>query len=250
MKKLLVALGIVLGLVVVAGLVASFFLGSIVKAGVNKVAPRITGTTVTLDSASISPWSGSGSLSGLFVGNPPGWTAPKLAYLGKVSLDVKPMSLLGDTIAINEVILEQPEFIYETKIVSSNVSDLLKQIEKNLGTDSTTPTAETKSGSAKKIAIKRLLIRNAKVTVGVGSSAVTVPMENLELTDLGTPENGLTSTQLIFAVSKQIVGNMAVAAAGALKTIGSSTGALSAEGVKKIGEGIKGIFKKDEPAKK
>ncbi len=247
MKKLLVTLGIVLGVLLICGFVVSFFLGSIVKAGVNRMGPKITGTTVTLDSARISPWTGAGSLQGLYIGNPPGWQSDKLAYLGRVSVDVAPMSLMGDTIVIQDVDVEQPEFVYETKLINSNVNDLLKQVEKALGggTDSS-PASDAKP---KKIAIKHLVLRDAKVTVGIGASAVTVPMPNIELHDLGTPENGLTPNQLIFAVSKQIVANIVSSAAGAIKTIGVTSGAAAAEGVKKMGESIKGFFNKEEKAK-
>jgi len=34
---------------------------------------------------------------------------------------------------INELVIEQPEFLYETKIVSSNIGDLLKNIEQSMG---------------------------------------------------------------------------------------------------------------------
>ena len=53
MKKTLIIFGSLLALVVIGAFVASFFLGAIVTKGVNDFAPGITGTKVTLDSASI-----------------------------------------------------------------------------------------------------------------------------------------------------------------------------------------------------
>ena len=49
--------------------------------------------------------------------------------LGKVHIDVKPFSIFGDHIVINEIIIDQPEFAYETKIIASNIGDLMKNIE-------------------------------------------------------------------------------------------------------------------------
>src|SRR5688572_29295235 len=106
-----------------------FFLGGIVKSAVNKFGPGLTQTKVVLDGANISPLSGVGTLTGLSVGNPAGWSPVDAFRLGKVHVSMEPFSLMKETIIINEIVVEQPEFFYETKIVSSNVGDLLKNIE-------------------------------------------------------------------------------------------------------------------------
>ncbi|MFO1452338.1 MAG: AsmA family protein [Opitutaceae bacterium] len=251
MKKLLVGLALCALALLAVGIALSFFIGSIAKKGVNTLAPRITGTTVTLDSAQISPWNGTGTLKGLYIGNPKGWTSEKLAYLGMVHIDLVPTSLMSDTIVIEKVVIEKPEFVYETKIISSNVSELMKQVEKNLGT---APAPDPKSKNktpdpGKKYSIKHLSLKDAKVTIGVGVNSVTVPMENFEVNDLGTPEEGLTVNQLVFAVGKQVTAKIVVAAVGSLKTVGTTSGAAASEGVKKIGESIKGLFGGEEKPK-
>src|SRR4051812_23251666 len=115
-KKLLIIGGVLAALALVAFFTLQFFLGSIVKTAVNNFAPKLTGTKVTLDAAAVSPLSGSGTLSGFFVGNPPGWSSDKAFYLGKVHMDMVPFSVFGDHIVINEIVIDQPEFVYETKI--------------------------------------------------------------------------------------------------------------------------------------
>ena len=140
MKKFLIILGCLAALVVIAGIVASFFLGTIVTKGVNTFAPKITGTRVTLDSATISPLTGSGTLTGLFVGNPEGWKSDKAFSFAKIHVSVVPGSLIGDHIIVKDVLIDGPEFVYETKIISSNIKDLLKNIEKNTGASGSTIT--------------------------------------------------------------------------------------------------------------
>ncbi len=71
-SKLLISVGVLVAIAVVAVVIVSKTLDSAVTKGINKFAPQITGTTVLLESASISPLSGSGSLSGLVIGNPEG----------------------------------------------------------------------------------------------------------------------------------------------------------------------------------
>jgi hypothetical protein len=249
MKKLLIILGSLLALVVIAGIVASFFLGSMVTKGVNTFAPKITGTVVTLDSASISPLTGSGTLKGLFVGNPEGWKSDKAFSFEKIHVSVVPGSILGDHIVVKEVIIDSPQFVYETKIVSSNIKDLLAQIEKNIGGGTSEKPAEqptTKEGKPLKFEVKSFRLENAKVTLGVGPTAITVPMPPIVLTDLGTKEGGITPDQLAAKVMTNILSNITKAVANSALNVGGSAGAATSDAVsgaaKKAGEGIKKLF--------
>jgi uncharacterized protein involved in outer membrane biogenesis len=245
-SKLLISVGVLVAVAVVAVVIVSKTIDSAVTKGVNTFAPQITGTTVNLESARISPLSGSGSLSGLVIGNPDGWSDNNLASLGHIHLDVAPMSLLGDTIVIEDMVIEAPEFRYETKLVASNVKDLLKNIEKIAVAGTEEEAAE--DSAEKRIAIKRFILRNGKVSIGTGDAAVTVPLPDLELNDLGSPDNGLTPVQLAGAVSKEVVGDIIGASVKALTTMGDTSGASALEGVKDVGGAIKGIFggKKDK----
>ena len=130
------------GLGIAAVVLVSMNLGKIVTAGVNRFGPSLTQTTLTLDSATISPFNGVGTLNRLVVGNPKGWSENPLCSVAKIHIDIVPSSLTGDHIIINEVTIEAPEFNYETKIIASNVNDLLKNIDQALGGKATTMTRE------------------------------------------------------------------------------------------------------------
>src|SRR4051812_37759840 len=181
MKKILLYLGgSLLLLIVVVYVGLQFFLGSIVKKGVNTFAPKITQTKVELSSAKLSPFSGVGTLDGLFVGNPEGWSSPKAFYLGKIHVDIEPRSLFGDHIVINEIVIEQPEFVYETRVVASNIGDLLKNIEQSVGSKDRSAQPTAKDGQPKKFEVKRFVLQNGQVTVGVaGAGAVSATMPPL-----------------------------------------------------------------------
>ncbi|MCX6956717.1 MAG: hypothetical protein NTV51_31710, partial [Verrucomicrobia bacterium] len=156
MKKVTIIVGGLVALLLVAYLCLDVFLGSVVKAGVNSFAPKLTQTKVELSGARISPLSGSGTLSGLVVGNPKGWSDNNLCSLGKIRIDVVPFSILGDHIVVNEIEIDAPEFNYETKIIASNVADLLKNIEAAMGGGKdAAPQATTKSGQPIKFEVKK-----------------------------------------------------------------------------------------------
>lgn len=249
MKKFfLFLIGALLVLTAVVYLGGQFFLGSVVKAGVNRLGPKITQTKVELANASISPVSGAGTLTGLFVGNPPGWSSDKAFYLGQIHVDLEPFSVLGDHVVINEIIIDQPEFVYETKVVASNIGDLLKNIEQSVGSSSKTPEDGAKTEKPMKLEVKKFTLRNGKVTLGVGPAAVTLSMPPIELTDLGTKEGGITPQQLAFAVMRSVTaGVIASSTQALLKTVpnvGAAAGAAAGDAVKKTGETLKGLFEK------
>jgi len=247
MKKLLVILGALFGLVLIGGIVLTFTLGPIITKGVNTFGPKITGTKVTLDSVSVSPFTGSFTMSGLFVGNPEGWKSDKAFYMSKVHVSVSPLSvpgaLLGGHVVIKEVLIDSPEFVYETKLVSSNIGDLLKNIEKTTGGVTDKPAEKsdlptTKSGKPIKFEVKSFHLQNAKVTLGVSSAAATLPMPPITITDLGTKEGGITPDQAAAKVVINILGGIVSAVAHSVGQIGSGSGDAASGAVK----GLKSLF--------
>jgi hypothetical protein len=240
MKKLLYIGGAFFALLLVAYVVLAFFLGSIVTAGVNRFGPAVTGTKVQLASAKISPLSGVGTLSGLAVGNPKGWSDANAFFLGKIHVQMKPFSVFGDHIVIDEILIDQPEFLYETKVISSNISDLLKNIQGSA--ESKEPKPAAKNGQPLKIEIKHFRLQNGKVTLGVSGAALPLPMPVVELNDLGTKEGGLTADQIAFAVMRSVTVSIVSATTDAAGKVGGTMGAAASDAVKKAGESIKKLF--------
>jgi hypothetical protein len=239
------ALGLVV-LLIGGYFVVAYALGSVVKAGVNNFGPKLTQTKVELAGANLSPLTGSGTLSGLSVDNPKGWTEGRAFYLGKVSINLEPMSVFGDHIVINELIIDQPEFAYETKIFSSNIKDLLENIEEFTG-DGGKPAA-TKEGKPIKFVVKKFRMTNAKATLGAAGAALPVPLPPLSLDNLGVAEGGITADQLATALMKNVLGNIVSGTANALGKVGATSGASAVEktkeAAKKAGEAVKDLFRK------
>ena len=243
MKKFLLFGG--LGLLLVLGVgyvVVAFYLGSIVKAGVNSFGPKLTQTRVELASATLSPFTGTGTLSGLTVGNPAGWSEGRAFYLGTVHLDVEPKSVFKDVIVINELVIDRPEFNYETKFVSSNIGDLLGNIQKYTGSGGATPAA--KDGANKKFIVKKLRFTNGKATVIVGVAALPVALPEIKLNDLGVAEGGLTGGQLSAVVMSDVLKTIVAAATQTRGLTGADGLEKTKEVMQQLGAGVKDLFKK------
>ena len=232
---------IVLAVILVAYLGLDLFLGSVVKAGVNRFAPKITKTRVELAGARISPVTGSGTLTGLFVGNPPGWRSDKAFSFGKIHVVVAPFSIFGDHVVVKDIVIDQPEFVYETRFVSSNIGELLKNVSGS-STDDPSAQVTTKTGKPIKFEVKHFLLKNGHVKLGIGAAAMTLPMPPIELTDLGTNEGGITSGQLAVAVMRSVATGVVSATTQAAGKIGSTMGAAAGNAAERAGEGLKSLF--------
>ncbi|HKB92469.1 MAG TPA: hypothetical protein VKC60_18275 [Opitutaceae bacterium] len=246
MKKILWIVGGIVALLAIGLFISSFFLGSMVKTGINTFGPRFTQTKVELTSAQLSPFSGSGTLTGLAVGNPKGWSDGNAFYLGKIHVAVVPSSVFSDHIVVTELIIDKPEFNYETKIISSNIKDLLNNIEKSTSSADTSSQPVAKNGQPLKFEVRRFVLQNGQVTLGIGPTAFKVPMPPIILTDLGTKEGGITSSQLTFAVMRSVLADVVTAAVQAAGKISGTAGAAAtdsaAEAAKKASEAINKLF--------
>ena len=240
-KKLLIGAVVVLALVYFG---LTFFLGSIVRTGVNRYGPALTQTRVELAFANLSPLSGEGTLRGLFVGNPKGWSSDRAFYLGQVHVDMQPFSIFGDAVVINEITIDQPEFVYETKIFSSNIKDLLNNIEAYAGSGG--QPATTKQGKPIKFVVKKIRLTNGKATIGIGATAIPVPLPSISLDDVGVAEGGITADQLAGVLMKSVLSSVVEGTANALGQVGSTSGAATLEktkeAAKKAGDSIKKLF--------
>jgi hypothetical protein len=201
-----------------------------------------------LADANLSPISGTGTLTGLSVGNPKGWSDANAFALGKVHVDMEPLSVFGDHVVVNEIVIDQPEFNYETKIVSSNIKDLLENIEEFTGDGGQTP--KTKDGKPVKFVVKKFRLTNGKAKVGVGANALLVSLPPISLDDLGVAEGGITADQLAHALMQKVLASIVTGTANALGQVGSTSGSVTVEQMKeaarKTGDAIKGLFKKEK----
>lgn len=233
MKKLL---GIVFGLVIVGVVVLLVFskaIGSGIKAGVETFGPEVTQTPISLESVELSAFSGSGAISGLVVGNPEGFSTPHAIKLDGFQMKLQPMSVLSDKIVINEIIIDGPEFILETGVGlgKSNIGTILANIEAFTGPSEAEAVDE--SGSSKSVQIDLLRITGGNVKVSnklLAGQALTVPLPDIELTDIGADDDGTTfgeSMKLVFqAINQGIifsVGNSGKVVGDQLKNVQEAT---------------------------
>jgi hypothetical protein len=213
-QKLLYAGGGLLGLVLAAYLALVLGCGALIRSRLNAFGPHLTQTRFELTGAQFSPWSGSGTLVGLSVGNPRGWSSPEAFHLRSIHIDLVPSSVFSDHIVINEIVIEDPELVYETHLVSSNIGDLIKNIaQATKRPPGDGPTA--RNGKPTTFIIRKLRLEKGHVKLGVGPTAVTLDLPATEFDNLGSGA-GVTAEELSLLIMRTIASDVVKGTAGAL----------------------------------
>ncbi len=236
-------------LAIIGAIVASIFLGDLVKKGVETVGPRITQVSVKVDEVRLTLLTGSASVKGLVVGNPEGYQAPQAISAGMISVGVNPLSVLSDKIVVRSLHVESPEITFEGGLNGNNLSKILDNVNASAhttsepGVISTNAPAQTKP--SKKIEVDDLLITGAKVHVSLtdlGGKEMTLPLPPIHLANLGKNPDGITAAELTRSVLDAVV----TATLKAVSKAGVSKGAesLIKDTGKNAGAGVSNIINK------
>jgi uncharacterized protein involved in outer membrane biogenesis len=260
LKKIILFTFLGLVVVFVAGvLVVGLHLGDIVKAGMERVGPRITQTSLTVNSVNLALLSGSAGVNGLVLGNPEGYQAPQSISVGKASVSLSPGSILSDKIVIHSVEVRNVEITFEgNPLGANNLTKLMDNV------DSLTPAADqaatnapaatTSAGEkkpAKKFEVDDFVITDAEIhadITGFVHKVITVPLPDIHLTDLGKGNDGITAADLtqkiLHAVTINTIQALASSATGLGKSAVQSAGKAAGEGVDQVKKGLGGLFGK------
>jgi hypothetical protein len=259
MKKVLLfgAIGIVL-LAVIGLVVFVAYLDAMVKAGIETVGPKITGTTVTVESVKLLFLTGEGRIKGLVIGNPKGYQSLSAFKLGDARVKVNVPSALTDKLIIEEIVVDAPDVTYEVVVARSNIAQIQENVSafgRSLGGGESAPKpAKEVNAHQKKVQINDFIVRNGRVNASTLGQNVTLPLPDIHLRDIGKESGGVTAekaaAEAFAALNRSVVQSVAGAgkalekgaeAAGeAAKSVGSGAEKAGSKAV----EGVKGLFGK------
>ncbi len=187
-RKLLIAGGVVVVLLVVGVIMVASNLDKIIKLGVEKGGTLILGVPTQLDGVTVAVRKGTVGLDELVLGSPEGFSEPSMFELAHAHTTVDIGSLRGDEIVVHEVVIDGPKITLEFAGGTTNWGTVLNRLEGEPKEE------EAKQKSQKKIRVERILFSNGKIRIaGIPlAGSATVPLPTLEITDLapadGTPQ--------------------------------------------------------------
>jgi hypothetical protein len=262
-SKLAGVLFTVLVIVIIAILVAPFFINGILKVAIETAGSKQLKVGVSVDKVNLNIASGTITISGLAIKNPKGYEYEHILKVGTIAVKADVKSLLTDTVEINTIDLKDTAVVIEQKGLSSNLNDILKSMPKS---EKTEPAAEAKTG--KNLHIASVDINNIDVTAKLlpipgKMDSVKFNISRLHFSDIG----GTKKTTLADFVGKiflEISGAIAAQGAGIIPSdvLGSvnqslesvsktgeeilKTGQQAGKEIEKTTEQLKGLFKKKE----
>jgi hypothetical protein len=211
-KKVLVVITVIVLLIVGALLIVLTSLNHIVAAAIERYGSMITQTKVTVSSVNIKLRAGEGSVSGLKIGNPSGFSGSSLFQLGNISTKIDTGSITKDTIVIDHVIISAPRVSYEiNKSGTANINVIKQNVQQFQGQSASGKDKEQNKGREKsvKLLIRKLLIENGEVDVRVAAlpdKSLSAPLPRIELSNLGGKGGsspGEVGAQILSALTKE-----------------------------------------------
>lgn len=206
MKKLLIALGILIIIIAVAIYVVVGNLDTIVKKAIEHFGSEVTQTAVRVKKVHIDLAKGSGGIYGLTIANPKGFSSKPALSLGEASIKFDLKVLSKDLVVIDRVSVSKPVVNYE---MDAKRQGNLNQLYSNVGKSIPTGGGQTTGGQAE--AGPKLMIRKLDFSGGA-INALIVPLNDksypaklpaIHMANLGAPK-GATGG----AIAKEVLSRL------------------------------------------
>lgn len=211
LKKVLIgiaALVVVLVVAVGGGLYYVYSnLDSIVKAAIESYGGDATQTKVSVKEVKLSLTSGEGTISGLIVGNPKGFSTPESLSLGSVSVKVDTGSvtkMASDPkapVVIKEVAINAPSITYERGASAGNLETIQQNVTRYAGVDQSKSAAKPAAGGKEepKFIIENLYVRDGKIAIShsaLQGKTLSSGLPTIHLKDIGKDKGGASPAEI------------------------------------------------------
>ncbi len=243
-RKLILAILALIGLLIAAVVVAFLSIDSIAKGGIERGATFALGVPTTLNSARVGILGGTFSMSGLSVANPSGFSSPSFLTLGNAGVAVSFSSLNQPVVQLPTLSFDNLAVALEKKGGKANYRVILDNLAK-LKSGGSSPSG----GSEKKFVINKLSLKNIKVSVdligGPGAigdlTKVNIPIDEIKLENVGKTGTGVGGTGVTMEQLSSIIVQAVLAAAA-----DKGGGILPAEVLGELRNGVAGLGQLDQ----
>ena len=253
--KIIGGLAVVVVLVVVAaGYLLVSNLDGIIKDVVEDVGTELTQTRVSLDGVKLDLTTGRGQLSGLTIANPKGFNSDYAFRLENVAVGLNLKSLTGPVIVISEVTIDGAKLIAEQKGATTNLSELLKNVEessKKAGSKPEQP-QDSSDPSDVRLMMEKFAFINTKGTIITDKSGEkSLKLPDVRRKNIGNKKTGLTPEQLANELLQTVIKSVEKAVGNYLADLAKEAATEKLKEKMGLsddseGGGLKSLFKKKE----
>ncbi len=208
MKVIKTIFGILFLLIVLLAIGAFFLyknIDGLAKQAIEKIGSDITQTAVQVDAVSLQLTEGRGAINGLTIANPQGFSNEKIFVLGSTVLQIEPTSIRDEVIVLNEILIDGAKLRLEHQnVADTNIQALMNNVRASLGTSEEQPADST--GKEARFMVERLKFINISMeTVSPHLENRTLEMRDIERSNLGSRQQGLTAKELGMAIIQPLI---------------------------------------------
>ena len=191
-------LGGIVAILLIGFLILTLTIDSIVKSGIESVGSEMTETSVTVDRVSISPFSGSGTISGFRVKNPEGYEREFALEVDDFTIEVDIKSLFSDEVIVRKIEITSPSIYVEQKMPENNLRTILRSINAKSSGETT----------EKSLVIEHFLMTDGRADLYTqvgGERSASVEIAEIELSDLGRGGGRQAVEDVIQEIAQRVV---------------------------------------------
>ncbi len=159
---------------------------ALIRDAVETYGPELVGAPVSLGGVTFSLVNGEAGLEALVIGNPPGFKSDYAFSLGQLNIKLDPLSLFSERIEIRELLIDQPDLIWEIRKGGSNFQILQKSLPATDSSDA--------AGAGPLVMIDHVYLNGTRVTIeGLPvSRGTSLSLPDLHIENIGRDEGGVT----------------------------------------------------------
>lgn len=197
-----------LGLLIIVGvgfLALTFTIDSIVSSNIEQIGSEMTGTHVTVENVSISPFSGSGTIQGFRIANPDGYSQEHAVTIEDFSIELEPLTLFSDEIIVNRITITGASVYVEQKLPENNIREIMSHVN----------SIEEGEATDARLIIEHFMLENGTTNLYTevgGERSARVEISKIELNDLGRASGQQTAEAVIKQIAEEIAGESLEAA--------------------------------------
>ena len=158
---------------------------------------------VTVEKVDVQLFNGAGTINGLILNNPSGFTTTPLFALNEITLDINIESLAGvrdgKPIVIDAIVIDKPEALVEfNESGGSNIQVILDAINKNIPKSSAGSEANASQTDTPKIRLKKFVLAGVALRVDLtklGNTTHKKTLPDINLSNIGGTD-GLPANEL------------------------------------------------------
>lgn len=185
-KPLKITVFAIVVLILVVPIVIMSRASVLIRDALETYGPELVGAPVSLSGVTFSLIDGEAALDALVIGNPPGFESDYSISLKQLRIKLDPLSVFSDKIEIQELLIDQPNLIWEVQKGGSNFQALQKNLPTSDGADEISP--------GPLVMIDHVYLNGTQVAIeGLPVSRdMSLSLPDLHIENIGRDQGGVT----------------------------------------------------------